>query len=220
MATAASPTEPTPFAHHFRNAEDWLRALGNIPLRRIVADPPPGTATVDDLLRMVDGDNKHAVELVNGTLVEKPTGLRESIIAGILITVLNNIVRPRRLGVVSGEAGMIRMLMGNVRMPDVAFFRREDLQGGELPKEPAPQLTPALAVEVLSESNTEDEMRIKVREYFQNKVRLVWILDPSSQTVRVYDAPDRFRQLTREDTLDCPGLLPGFSVCVGELFDI
>jgi hypothetical protein len=82
MATAASPTEPTPFAHHFRNAEDWLRALRNIPLRRIVIDPPPGTATVDDLLRMVDGDNKHAVELVNRTLVEKPTGLRESIIAG------------------------------------------------------------------------------------------------------------------------------------------
>ncbi|MDB5331874.1 MAG: hypothetical protein JWP03_3025 [Phycisphaerales bacterium] len=214
MATAVSPNRPPP------NAEEWLRALGNIPLHRIVIDPAPGTATVDDLVRLVEGDSKRMVELVNGTLVQKPMGLRESIIAGILITLLNNIVRPRRLGVVSGEAGMIRMLMGNVRMPDVAFFRREDLPGGELPRDPAPQLAPALAVEVLSKSNTEEEMRIKVREYFQNRIRFVWILDPDPQTLRIYDAPDRFRQLTREDTLTCEELLPGFSVRVGELFEI
>jgi len=172
------------------------------------------------VIRLVDGNEKRAVELVNGTLVEKPVGLRESVIAGIVLSFLNEIVRPRRLGLVSGEAGMIRMLMGNVRMPDVAFFRREDLPGGKLPPEPAPRLAPALAVEVLSESNTDEEMRIKVIEYFQSGVRVVWILDPDSRTVRVYDAPDRFRQLTVGDTLEGGDLLPDFARRVGELFEM
>jgi Uma2 family endonuclease len=212
---SAAPTGP-----RFRTGDEWHRSLGGVPLNRIVFDPPPGTATVEDVVRLVDGDNKRVVELVNGTLVEKPVGLRESIIAGIVLTLLNDTVRPNRLGLVSGEAGMIRMLMGNVRMPDVAFFRREDLPGGKLPSEPAPQLAPAIAVEVLSESNTDEEMRIKVREYFQSGVRIVWMLDPDTRTLRVYDAPDRFHQLTAGDTIDAGELLPGFAVKVGELFEV
>ena len=118
---------------------------------------------------------------------------------------------------------MVRMLMGNVRMPEVAFFRREDVPGGQLPREAAPRLAPALAVEVLSRGNTDQEMRIKVEEYFRSGVRLVWILDPNPQTVRIYEspgAPDRFRQLTREDTIEAASILPGFQCRVGEFFEI
>jgi len=211
---------PATTVPRFKTGEEWHRSLGGVPLGRIVFDPPPGTATLSDVIRLVDGDHKRAVELVNGTLVEKPVGLRESIIAGIVLTLLNEAVRPKRLGLVSGEAGMIRMLMGNVRMPDVAYFRREDLPGGKLPPEPAPRLAPALAVEVLSENNTDEEMRIKVHEYFQSGIRVVWMLDPDTQTLRIYDAPDRFRQLTADDTLDLGELLPGFTARVGELFEV
>ena len=175
--------------------------------------------TVDDVIRLAHQENR-GVELIEGTLVEKPVGLPESVIAGLVLTLLNNFVRPRKLGVVSGEQGMIRMLMGNVRMPDVAFFRREDLPGGQLPTDPAPRLAPALAVEVLSPGNTEEEMRIKLREYFENGVRVVWMLHPPTQTLRVHDAPDRFRQLTQDDVLDGGDLLPGFSTRVGELFQV
>ena len=200
-------------------SDAWLRSLGGVPLHRILLDPPPGTATVADVIRLSHDENR-GVELVNGTLVEKPAGLRESCIASILITLLGNWSSPGKLGLVSGEQGMIRMLMGNIRMPDVAFFRREDLPGDQLPPDAAPRLAPALAVEVLSASNTDEEMRIKVREYFESGVRVVWMLDPPTETVRVYDAPDRFRQLTRNDTLDGGDLLPSLSVRVGELFEV
>ena len=220
MTTLAPPSPPAPPGPRFRTADEWLRSLGNVPLNRIILDPPPGTATVQDVIRLVDGDEKRGVELVNGTLVEKPVRLRESVIASRVIRRLGNVVEPNRLGLVSGEQGMIRMLMGNVRMPDVAYFRREDLPGGQLPPKPAPQLAPALAVEVLSAGNTDEEMRIKVREYFQSGVRIVWMLDPETQTLRVYDAPERFRQLTRDDVLDGGDVLPGFACRVGELFDV
>jgi Uma2 family endonuclease len=105
-------------------------------------------------------------------------------------------------------------------MPDVAFFRRQDLPDGQVPAEPAPQVAPMLAVEVLSQSNTEAEMRIKLREYFESGTRMVWVLAPNAHTLRVHDAPERFHQLTQDDTLTADELLPGFSVRVGELFAI
>src|SRR3954447_24939335 len=158
--TAVSGSNPVPPS--CRTLAQLVRSLGNVPTDRILMQPTPGTATVQDVIRLVDVEKSCRVELVNGTSVEKPVGLRESVIACRLIMLLGNIVWPRRLGFVSGEAGMIRMLMGNIRLPDVAFFRREDLPGGRVPTEPAPQLPPALAVEVLSRSNTEEEMEMKL----------------------------------------------------------
>lgn len=219
VPTPAAPNPPTSSPPRRRTADEWLRSLGNVPPHRILLDPPPGTATVADVIRLSHDENR-GVELVDGTLVEKPVALRESVIASNLIVLLGNWGRPGKLGLVSGEQGMIRMLTGNIRMPDVAFFRREDLPDGRLPPEAAPRLAPALAVEVLSASNTVDEMRIKVREYFESGVKVVWMLDPPTETLRVYDAPDRFRQLTRDDTLDGGDLLPGLSARVGELFDV
>jgi Uma2 family endonuclease len=217
---ATAPKAPVSRTPRLRTAADWLHSLGDIPLDRIVFNPLPGTATVDDVIRLVDGDENRGVELVGGTLVEKPVGFIESVIAARIIRRLGNVIEPDNLGIVSGEKGMIRMLMGNVRMPDVAFFRREDLPDGKAPTEPVPQLAPALAVEVLSKSNTDAEMRIKLREYFDSGVLAVWMLDPDAQSLRIYDAPERYRQLTRDDTLDGGEVLPDFSVRVGEFFEI
>lgn len=226
MSAVLTPAPPVTFspppanlARRFRTADEWLRALGNVPLHRVLLDPPPGTATVDDMVWKVEHEDC-GVELVNGTLVEKPVGLRESVIAATLIRLLGNYAQPARRGLVSGEHGMIRMLMGNVRMPDVAYFRRADLPGGQLPADAAPRIAPALAVEVLSPSNTAEEIRLKLLEYFENGVRAAWVLDPPTETLRAYDAAERFRQLTRDDTLDGGDVLPGFSVRVGELFAV
>src|SRR4028119_2511389 len=151
MSAVLIPSSPAAPKPRFRAADEWLRSLGNVPLHRILLDPPPGTATVADVIRLSHDENR-GVELVNGTLVEKPVALRESVIGGVVLTLLNNVVRPGKLGLVSGEQGMIRMLTGNIRMPDVAFFRREDLPDGQLPPDAAPRLAPALAVEVLCAS--------------------------------------------------------------------
>ena len=148
----------------YETAADWLHGLGDIPLERIIMDPWPGTATEKDLLVCVERD-KRLCELVDGTLVEKPVGYLESLIAGWLITELNNFIGPRNLGFVSGEAGMIRMISGRVRLPDVAFVSVKDLPGGKLPLDPIPSLPPTLAVEVLSETNTKAEIQQKLKEY-------------------------------------------------------
>jgi Uma2 family endonuclease len=202
----------------FGNAADWLRALGEVPLDRIVFDPWPGTATEDDLLRYVERD-KRLCELIEGTLVVKPVGYLESYVAGILLMRLNEFVLRRGLGAVTGEAGLMRLVGGRVRMPDVAFVSSGRLPGGQVPTEPVPSLAPDLAAEVLSESNTPAEMDQKLREYFASGTRLAWIVDPRARSVTVYDAPGApVRVLGELDVLDGGDVVPGFVLPVADLF--
>jgi Uma2 family endonuclease len=73
-------------------------------------------------------------------------------------------------------------------------------------------------VEVLSESNTADEMARKRREYFAAGVRLVWQVAPLTRTVEVYTAPEQVTVLHEEDTLEGGAVLPGFALPLREFF--
>jgi Uma2 family endonuclease len=212
VLTATSP------AIKYENAEEWLRALGDIPSNRIVMTPPPGTATEKDLLWHVERDK--LVELVDGTLVEKPVGFLEALIAMKLAKLIGNFVDARRLGVVVGPDATIRMATGNIRLPDVSFISVDDLPGGKVPTQSVPLLPPTLAIEVISDSNTKAEMRRKLKEYFESRTRLAWFVYPKTRTVAVYDHPsdEPTRVLMETDTLDGAAVLPGFSITVAEIF--
>jgi Uma2 family endonuclease len=196
---------------------ELLRRLGNVPAWRVRWRPFPGTATEKDVIRILDKENRPC-ELVEGTLVEKVMGYGEAEIAGLLITFLNNFVLPRKLGIVTGADGTVRLFPGLVRIPDVAFASWARFPGGKRPKSPIPALAPDLAVEVISKGNTKAEMARKLGEYFGAGVRLVWIVEPKTRTVRVYTAADRFTVLMPGQTLDGGDVLPGFTVRVNELF--
>jgi|CXWL01.1.fsa_nt_gi Uma2 family endonuclease len=195
---------------------DVVDDLGGVPLGRILFYPPPGTATERDV---VDQEARARLcELVEGVLVEKPMGYLESILAIAIARHLANFAVPRKLGFVSGSDGMLRLFPGLVRIPDVAFASRDRFPAGKLPVEPIPDLTPDLAVEVVSISNTPAEMARKRREYFDAGVRLVWIVDPTSQTVAVFSSPQHSVELGLHDSLDGGDVLPGFSLAIAELF--
>jgi Uma2 family endonuclease len=196
---------------------DLLKRLGDIPPERVRLRPTPGTATEQDVLEIYDRE-KRACELVEGTLVEKPMGYEESQIALLIGTFLNNFVRPRKLGIVTGEAGTIKLFPGLVRMPDVAFTSWDRLPNRKRPKEPIPELAPDLAVEVLSKSNTKAEMKRKLGEYFEAGVRLVWMVDPRKRTARVYTAVDQSVLIKEGQVLDGGDVLPGFVLPLSELF--
>lgn len=169
---------------------------------RILFDPWPGTATEADLLRLVERD-KRLCELIDGTLVEKPVGWADANDAGF----------------VSGPDSTLRMTSGRVRLPDVAYVSRDRLPGGLVPRERVPTLAPDLAVEVLSGSNTADEIDQKLREYFQSGTRLAWVVDPRTRTTAVYHRPgDPTRVLDPTDRFDGEHVLPGFTLPVEELF--
>ena len=212
-----SPTSP-PAPPWFDNAAQWHAALGHVPLNRIVFNPPPGTATEQDLLRLADVDDR-LCELVDGTLVEKPVGFYESEIAARLIAHLGMVVYPQDRGAITAGDGPIRMASGHVRMPDVSYVSFADVPGGRVPAAAIPTVPPTIAAEVLSPSNTRREIELKRHEYFASGTRLAWVLDPPTRTVAVFTNPDTpDRVLTDGDVLDGGDVLPGFSVPVSTLF--
>jgi Uma2 family endonuclease len=195
---------------------DLLKHLGGVPPERVRLYPIPGTATEDDVVRVLDHENRPC-ELVDGTLVEKAMGLEESVIAGFMITCLNTFVLPRKLGFVSGADGTFKLVSGLVRIPDVAFISWDRLPGRKLPAEPIPLLAPDLAVEVLSKSNTKSEIDRKLHEYFAAGTRLAWVIDPKKRIARAYISPRRSKRITERQSLDGGSVLPGFVLPLHEV---
>lgn len=114
----------------------------------------------------------------------------------------------------------MRILAGRVRIPDVAFIGFDRLPGRQVPRQAIPDLFPDLAVEVLSDSNTRQEMTIKLNEYFTAGTRLVWYVDPKTRSVDVYTGPDKVQRLTGDDLLTGGEVLPGFQTPVAAIFDV
>ncbi len=79
-----------------------------MPPERVRHDPLPGLATARDALAVHDRENI-LCELVDGVLVEKVMGYEESILALEIGSLLKEFVRPRKLGVVAGEGGTLRL---------------------------------------------------------------------------------------------------------------
>jgi Uma2 family endonuclease len=201
------------------NLAELLDRLGGIPPERVRLRPPPGTATEADVLEALESPRKRICELIDGVLVEKAMGYRESVLASALIEFLNVFVRPRNLGLVTAPDGTVRLWAGRVRAPDVAFFSWNRMPGRKRPPEPIPTLAPDLAIEVLSRSNTEAEMRHKREDFFSAGVRLVWQIDPETRTAEVYtQAEQADAVLAESDVLDGAPILPGFTLSLGQLF--
>ena len=157
-------------------------------------------------------------ELVEGVLVEKTVGAYEAYLAALMVRILGVFVDQQRTGVVYGPAGMSRLALGLVRIPDAAFFSWNRLPGRKLPRGSFIELGPDLAVEVISPSNTRREMDAKLVDYFNAGVLSVWHVYPKTKSVRVFSSPDQSFELTEEQTLDGGTTLPGFSLSLREFF--
>ncbi len=198
------------------NFADILMDLGNIPASRVRSEPKPGTATIDDLLRV--NSQGGMCELVDGALVEKAMGWRESLIASLLCELLRQFLRGHDLGLVTAPDGFIRILRTQVRGPDVAFVSWDRLPGGKVPEDKVPELVPDLAIEVLSEGNTYAEMARKRREYFHAGVRQVWMVDIDERTVAVYSDITKYELFDETQSLSGGDILPGLEISLTALF--
>jgi Uma2 family endonuclease len=219
MATASARGRPRPAIDQPETLADLLRRLGNIPAKRVRLHPAPGTATERDLIRNNESKLKTALcELVDGTLVEKAMGWQESEIAVLIATALTVFVRPRMLGRVLGADGMLRLVPGLVRAPDVSFIARGKLARSKQGGQRVPSVAADLAVEVVSKSNTNAEIARKLREYFAAGTRLAWVVEPKTRTVRVHSSPEEYRTAGLGEALDGASVLPGLRIPVRELF--
>ena len=159
-------------------------------------------------------------ELILGEVVElTPPGVRHGRIQARIARLLEEFVDSSRLGdFVTTESGYrLRSEPDTVRAPDVAVVsaaRVADYEDeiGYLP------FAPDLAVEVVSPSDSFADVETKARMWLTHGTRIVWVVEPDSRRVLIYE-PDRDRrELVEGDDLDGGEVLPGFTVSVAKLF--
>jgi len=147
-----------------------------------------------------------------------PAGFEHGRIVSRINARLQGFVERHNLGVVTGaETGFqIESDPDTVRAPDVGFVRAERLP----PTSPTGFFpgAPDLAVEVLSPYDRATDVTARVQDWLAVGCCLVWVVDPSTRTVTVYDAQRTARVLSERDELNGGETLHGFCVRVAELF--
>lgn len=158
-------------------------------------------------------------ELVDGELVISPkNNFEHGDICVKLSSALVQFVQERKLGVVLDSNTGFWMSNRNCRAPDVSFVAKARLAGLKRPPRAFFQGAPDLAVEILSPHNTRREMDARLRDYFASGARLVWIVDPESESVEICDSPDLRRHVGPGGNLTGEPVLPGFRYPVENLF--
>ena len=157
--------------------------------------------------------------LVRGEVEETmPPGARHGTIAIAFAMFLRQWAQEHQAGVIGGESGFILARDPDVvRGPDVYFVRAERVPADGVP-EAFWHLAPDLAIEVVSPSETAQEVRDKGQDFLAAGTPLVWVAYPKSREV-VAHTPDNLARTYRADaTLTAPDVLPGFSCRVADLF--
>jgi len=160
-------------------------------------------------------------EVVDGHVVEKPpSGALELFLAATLIRWLAPFAAEARLGCIVPE--MLFLLQDSPelkRRPDLAFVSAERWpMGKRVPRTEAWDVIPDLAVEVISQSNSADEVAGKIEEYFHAGTRQVRVVYPVTSKVQVYDSPTQVKILQVGDELRGDPLIPGFRLPLAVLF--
>jgi Uma2 family endonuclease len=80
------------------------------------------------------------------------------------------------------------------------------------------ETVPELIVEFRSKNDTSAEISEKNADYLQSGARLVWLLDPDTETAVEHRPNTQPKTHRRSDTLTCDDIIPGFQLSAAELF--
>jgi Uma2 family endonuclease len=177
--------------------------------------------TAEELWEMPEGPGKR-FELVDGEVIEvSPAGDLHMTIAEIVYKRLDRFVEQHNLGLVrfNGLGYVIKRGPDQVRVPDVSFVAWEGVPEGE-PSEWFWEGPPTLAVEVVSQDDLALDFRDRVYDYLEARTQQVWVLWPRTRRVSGFSPNANTREFDPDSTLDGGSLLPGFSVSVGDLFEV
>jgi Uma2 family endonuclease len=167
-------------------------------------------------------------EFIEGEIVRvTPQVAQSGMAAGELLLALTLYLKSKPLGRAFSEVSFVLThdtdWVAGSRQPDVMFVAADKLahlseNDPEWRRKPL-VVVPDLVAEVVSPTDRHQDVARKVERYLQDGVRVVWLIDPSTQTVTVYVAgSDQLTYLRAADMLGGGEIIPGFSLRVGDLF--
>jgi Uma2 family endonuclease len=172
--------------------------------------------TADELIKL--NDWSHRYELIKGELLTmSPPGDLHGAVTMNLTLVLATHVKAKHLGVLrAAETGFkLESNPDTVLAPDVAFIAA-DRAGTPVPgyREGAPDL----AVEVMSQWDSNPAVQRKAALWLELGAKSVWVVNPKKRTVEVIRS-DGHRKLFHESDELVDDTVPDFRVAVAEIFN-
>ena len=182
--------------------------------------PVPRLLTAADLAALPDELPTGAVryELDNGRLIMMaPAGEPHANAQTTIITELKTQGERRGYGKAYGEIGVILWKDPfRVVEPDAAFVKKESLPV-KISPERYLETIPELVVEVRSKNDTKPYIERKVADYLDVGAQLVWVVDPDKSIVAEHRPGATPNTLSRNGTLQCEDIIPGFRLSLSEL---
>ena len=179
----------------------------------------PQTMTAEEYVALPKRLHGYSYELVQNALVLRDSGPRwiHGSVQGNLQRYLHEWMEKFGHGAVAVEVDcLLSEAPDTIRISDVAVllqpFDAENAFHGRV------RGAPDIAIEVLSPSNSPQEMRDKTSEYFQAGALRVWIADPEARTIVIRKADGTNTRFTDKDRLEDPEILPGFALDMQKIF--
>ncbi|MCY7376825.1 MAG: Uma2 family endonuclease [Pyrinomonadaceae bacterium] len=148
---------------------------------------------------------------------QRSTGTLHGIVTSRLTAYLTIYVIENDLGETCAAETGFRLTPNTVRGADLAFIRKEKLEIFGIPINFFPT-APDLAVEVISPSNTYDEIQDKIEKYFASGTKLIWIVDPKRRKIFVHRPDDTVSLLNESDMLDGEDVIIKFRLPLEKIF--
>jgi Uma2 family endonuclease len=103
-----------------------------------------------------------------------------------------------------------------IRQPDVSVLSAERIRATDV--DGYVEGAPELAIEIVSPSQSAEDLEVKVQQYLRSGGKQVWVVYPITRRVHIFLASGEVTILNETQKLDAGDLLPGFSVKVADLF--
>jgi Uma2 family endonuclease len=179
--------------------------------------------TLDDLMQL--GEDAR-VEVINGVIVEMaPVGGLHHIFGGNLHYPIKTYVDERDLGIVFMDGLLYLMNDDNRHLrgsyaPDISFIRRENIPASWNLSLPFPGV-PDFAVEVMSPSDSAEDIQTKVSTYLEKGTEQVWVLYPATRKIHQYrQDQNTVRIYSGSEQIDCESLFPGLVLTLDIIFKL
>jgi Uma2 family endonuclease len=141
----------------------------------------PRPVTFDEFLELFD--KNYDVELVNGTVVERMSAqLEHEKLYAWLLTLLNQYVEDRNLGIVLGSRMAVQINRFSGRLPDLLFVRRERM---DILHAKAVYGPPDLVIEIISPNDRPSDVIALETDYRSIGVQEMVFIDPKKRRVRL-----------------------------------
>lgn len=178
--------------------------------------------TAEDILSMPDDDMERSI--IEGELFAKDREFRDRR-SGRLVARLSQLLKrwldsqplPHGEVLAGDQSFLLSSKPDTVLSVDVAYISL-DVAAANPADAPIISGAPELAVEILSPSDTQEEISRKITSYLEHGVQSVWEVDPVFETVKVY-SPDADPVMhNKTQTIPAIAGMPGFEPAVAAIF--